>query len=77
MKDKPLQFITVRDSQTGRASSLSIHGRQDTTPPSLVVVGNLEHNAHIRPDSIADADRLIQWLNEWKAAQALQADQGF
>ena len=68
MQDKPLQFIDIVDTK-GRKSSLSIHGRLDT-PLALTVVGNLEHNARIAPVSITQADRLIEWLQEWKASQA-------
>ena len=67
MNDKPLQFIDIVDTN-GRKSSLSIYGRLDT-PPSLTVVGNLEHNARITPNTIADADSLIKWLKDWKALQ--------
>jgi hypothetical protein len=65
--DKPLDFITVRDVKTGRASSLSIHGRRDEG--ALTVVGNLEHNARIVPDTVADCDKWIAWLQDWKGAQ--------
>jgi hypothetical protein len=61
---KPLDYITVRDT-TGRASSLGIYGRQDN-PPMLQVVGNLEHCARFVPDTVADCDKLIAWLQEWK-----------
>lgn len=60
---RPIDFITIRDTK-GRASSFSVYGRLYSG--SLTVVGNLEHNAEISPDSIADADKLIKWLNEWK-----------
>ena len=61
-----LDFITVRDTD-GRASSLSIYGRHDKPVPALQIVGNLEHSARIAPDTIQDCDKLIAWLNEWKA----------
>jgi len=61
---KPLQFITLREPATGRACSLSFAGRLDNG--TLCIVGGLAHNGEIVPDSIADADKLIAWLQEWK-----------
>jgi len=68
MNDKPLQFIELVNVATGRKSSIAIHGRLDT-PPALTMVGNLEHNDRITPTTIAEADRLIKWLKDWKALQ--------
>lgn len=64
---KPLEFITIVDL-SGRTSSLSIGGRRDNG--TLVVVGGLSHNAEFEPDSIADANRLIKWLEEWKVKKS-------
>ena len=64
---KPIDFITIREPKTGRASSLGIYGRRSDSA-CLRVIGNLEHNAAIVPDSVADADKLIAWLNDWKTA---------
>jgi hypothetical protein len=66
---KPLEFISVRNLETERTSSISIGGRLDN-PPGLCIVGVLNHNDRIVPNSTQDADRLIAWLQEWKASQA-------
>lgn len=63
----PLEFITLRDVKTERASSLSIHGRQDGG--ALTIVGGLSHNSQVVPASVADADKLITWLKVWKGGQ--------
>lgn len=67
MKNKPISFITIKDVNSGRVSSLGIHGRDDKN--ALCVIGNLEHNCQFAPTSINGADKLIKWLEEWKAAQ--------
>lgn len=61
--NKGLQFITLRDN-TGRATSLSFGGREDNQ--RLTVVGVLPHYCQVEPDSIEDADKWINWLQEWK-----------
>lgn len=68
MKNRPLEFITLLNVKTERTSSLGIGGRQDD-PTALTVIGNLEHNDRIVPKTPEDAERLIQWLQEWKAHQ--------
>lgn len=32
----------------------------------LAVVGTLSHGVKIQPESIEDADKMIQWLEDWK-----------
>lgn len=57
---KTLTFISLRDAK-GRTSSLSHSGRTNTLG-YLSVIGNLEHNADIRPATEADRRALIAWL---------------
>ena len=66
--NRPLEFITILNVKTKRTSSMSIGGRQDD-PIALTIVGNLEHSDRIVPKTTEDADRLIKWLQEWKASQ--------
>ena len=55
-----LQFITVIDNdKEPRQSSLSI---SDKAPDVLRVVGGLDHGTEFRPKTLADAQRLVDWL---------------
>lgn len=61
-----LDFISLKsvneDSDESRTSSLAITDRHS----GLEVVGVLPHNYVFEPASIKDADKMIEWLQEWK-----------
>jgi hypothetical protein len=67
---KPLSFIDLVD-ETGRTSSLGIYGKKQAAKNKLTicVIGNLPHCTEFTPKTIGDADRLIEWLNDWKESQ--------
>lgn len=68
-----LDFITIHgmigtfnaDDEDLRQSSLLVSERRD----ALQVVGVLPHGYEFQPASIEQADRLIRWLEHWKAQQ--------
>lgn len=69
-----LKFITVRDT-SGRASSFGYDGKPHYQPAgTLKVVGNLEHDADIRPDTEADRLAWIAWLNRAEVIAACNPD---
>ena len=68
MPDKPLDFIDLRETSTGRTSSLSIYGKQKDSD-KLRITGGLMHRDKIVPNTVQDADKLILWLQEWKKTQ--------
>lgn len=74
MNIKPLTFIDIIDD-TGRTSSLAIHGRRKNKNKEMMlsVVGGLPHTTDFAPKTIADANKLIAWLNEWKDQQQYAA----
>ncbi len=53
-----LRFIGIIDTN-GETSSLSISEKR---PHSLGVLGDLSHGSKIRPKTLADAQRLVDWL---------------
>ena len=58
----PCKFISIV-GENGRVSSLEISGER------IKVVGGLYHCDNIEPQTIQDADALIEWLNDWKKRQ--------
>lgn len=54
--------------QTGRVSTLGVYGKRKEKQ-TISVIGGLSHYDEIAPKTIADANKLIQWLQEWKDEQ--------
>ncbi len=69
MKTKDLQFIDLIEPSTGRTSALSLYGRRNEYANKLGITGGLEHGSHVTPKTVHDADKLIQWLQDWKQSQ--------
>lgn len=65
-----LTFVTVTD-ETGRNSSLGLYDRR--APDEITIVGGLSHGVRITPATEEDADRLIQWLIEWKSKHGAES----
>jgi len=63
---KDLLFIDLID-ETGRVSSLGVYGKKKQDDLTITVIGGLSHGLDFAPKSIDDANRLIAWLEEWKA----------
>lgn len=66
--EKPLDFIDVKEPETGRVSSLQIGGTARDND-KIFILGGLTHGSVIEPKSPADADKLIAWLKNWKKNQ--------
>lgn len=58
-----LKFIDIQD-QTGRTSAV-----EASSPDALEVVGGIRHCDKIQPKTVADAEKLISWLNAWIKAR--------
>lgn len=70
MKTKPLEFIDLLEPATGRASSLSTYGTRKEYADKLGITGGLSHGSLVVPKTVQDADKLIQWLQDWRQSQA-------
>lgn len=70
MKTKPLDFIDLVEPKTGRTSSLSIYGQRKEYADKLGITGGLSHGALVEPNTVHDADKLIEWLKDWKASKS-------
>ncbi len=63
----PLEFITLKDTDPKadpnytRTSHLSISDNYE----GLRVGGVLSHGSTFEPNSVADARRLVEWLDAW------------
>lgn len=53
------KYITLRDPITNRQSSLFFEKEH------LVVSGVLPHGTYLAPETIEDAEKLINWLTKW------------
>jgi len=65
---QPLDFIDLVEPSTGRTSSLAIYGKRKDSD-KLRITGGLEHGDKMIPKTVQDADKLINWLLEWKKTQ--------
>jgi hypothetical protein len=63
--ENKLNWIDLVD-ETGRTSALSIGGRLNPDNKWLGVTGGLTHGLNFQPKDVANADKMIQWLENWK-----------
>lgn len=58
-----IKYIDLVDTE-GRTSALGYNYRRED-PAYLCVVGGLSHQSSIQPKTIADAEKMIAWMQNW------------